>query len=95
LVVSTDPRPRIASYPAAIQEAIRQGKVMVGMTREQAIAAVGYPVTSENVTLDAPAWRVWRSSGEEYHLYFGADGRLSSVTGDDGVIAQVLYRPGR
>ena len=43
---------------------------MVGMTREQVIVAVGYPLTSENVSLDAPVWRLWRSSDGEYQLNF-------------------------
>ncbi len=94
VVVNTDPRPRIASYPFAVQEAIRQGKVMIGMTREQCIVAVGYPLTSENASLDAKSWRIWRSTHEEYQLNFGADGHLLSVTGDDEVTTQMLYRPG-
>jgi hypothetical protein len=94
VVLNEDPRPRIASYPFAVQEAIRQGKVMIGMTREQCIVAVGYPLTSENTSLDANTWRIWRSTHEEYQLNFGPDGHLVSVTGEDAVTAQVLYRPG-
>ena len=95
IVVSEDPRPRIATYPPPVQEAIRQGKVMVGMTREQAISSIGYPLTSENISLDAPTWRIWRSSHGEYDLNFGADGRVKSITGDDGVTGLVIYQPGR
>jgi hypothetical protein len=95
IVVNEDPRPRIATWAPPVQEAIRQGKVMVGMTREQAIAAVGYPLTSENVSLDAPMWRIWRSSHGEYDLNFGENGRIKSVTGDDSVTALVVYQPGR
>jgi hypothetical protein len=94
VVVNEDPRPRIASYPLAVQEAIRQGKVMIGMTREQCIVAVGYPLTSENASLDATTWHIWRSTHEEYQLNFGPDGHLASVTGDDEVTTQMLYRPG-
>jgi hypothetical protein len=94
VVVNTDPRPRIASYPFAVQQAIQQGKVMIGMTREQCIVAVGYPLTSENASLDAKSWRVWRSTHGEYQLNFGPDGHLISVTGEDEVTAQMLYRPG-
>ena len=94
VVVNEDPRPRIASYPFAVQEAIRQGKVMIGMTREQCIVSVGYPLTSENTGLDATTWRIWRSTHGEYQLNFGPDGHLVSVTGDDEVTTQMLYRPG-
>src|ERR1700685_2746588 len=78
IVVNDDPRPRIATYPPTVQAAIREGKVMVGMTREQAIASIGYPLPSESVSLDAPTWRICRSSHGEYDLNFGADGRIKS-----------------
>ena len=93
IVVDEDPRPRIAKYPVAVQEAIRTGKVMIGMTQEQAIAAVGYPLTSENVSLSSPTWRMWRSSRGEYQLNWGANGRLKSVSGDDAVAGQMIYQP--
>lgn len=95
VVVNQDPNPRISSYPPVVQDAIREGKVVIGMTREQAIVAIGYPLTSENVSLDDPQWRMWISSHGEYQLNFGRDGRLASVTGDDSVISRVLYRPAR
>ena len=95
IVVNENPRPRIAKYPAPVQEAIRTGKVMIGMTQEQAIAAVGYPLTSENVSLNAPTWRLWRSSHGEYQLNWGANGRLKSVTGDEAIAGPMIHQPGR
>jgi hypothetical protein len=95
VIVSEDPRPRIAGYPRPVQAAIHEGKVMVGMTREQAIASIGYPLTSENESLEAPMWRIWRSSHGEYDLNFGADGRIKSITGEDGVTSLVIYQPPR
>src|ERR1700722_6741700 len=95
IVVNDDPRPRITTYPPTVQAAIREGKVMVGMTREQAIVSIGYPRTSENVSLDAPPWRIWRSSHGEYDLNFGADGRIKSISGDDSVTNLVTFQPGR
>lgn len=93
IVLNDDPRPRITTYAPTVQAAIREGKVMVGMTREQAIAAIGYPLTSENASINDPVWRIWRSSHGEYQLNFGADGRVKSVTGDDSVTSLVTYRP--
>jgi hypothetical protein len=93
IVVNDDPRPRIATYAPTVQAAIRGGKVMVGMTREQAIASIGYPLTSENASLDDPVWRIWRSTRGEYQLNFGADGRVKSITGDDSVTKLVTYQP--
>lgn len=67
---------------------------MVGITREWAFTSIGYPLTRENVSLDAAVWRVWRSTHEEYDLHFRADGRVASISGDDRVTSQVVYRPG-
>ena len=93
IVVSEDPRPRIGSYPHTVQEAIQAGKVVLGMTREQVIVAVGYPLTSENGPLESSTWKMWRSTHGEYDLNFGPDGRLASVTGDDEAVGQMVYKP--
>ncbi len=93
VVVADDPRPRIAGYSPAVQEAIRLGKVMVGMTREQAIVAVGYPMTSETFSLDAPVWKIWQSGSGEYALNFRSDGRIESITGEDSVTSLAVYKP--
>jgi hypothetical protein len=93
VVVSEDPRPRIAAYPQNVQQAILAGKVVLGMTREQAIVAVGYPLTSENGPLESSTWKMWRSTHGEYDLNFGPDGRIASITGDDEATGQMTYKP--
>jgi len=93
IVVSDDPRARIANYPQAVQEAIRAGKLTLGMTREQAIVAVGYPMTSENGPLESSTWKMWRSTHGEYDLNFGPDGGITSITGDDEAVGQMVYKP--
>jgi hypothetical protein len=95
IVVDADPRPRIQAYSQTVREAIRQGKLSLGMTREQAIVAVGYPLTNENASPDAPTLRMWRSRRGEYQLNFQTDGHLASVTGEDEVTREMLYHPGR
>jgi hypothetical protein len=93
IVVSEDPRPRIESYPQDVRAAIQAGKLMLGMTREQAIVSIGYPLTSENGPLDGPLWKMWRSTHGEYDLNFRPDGHLDSVTGDDGVTSLMVLKP--
>ena len=95
IVVADDPRPRISSWPASVQAAIREGRVMVGMTREQTVVAIGYALTSENAFADASTLHYWRSTHEEFDLHFSPDGRLASVTGDESVVNLVTYRPGK
>lgn len=83
IVVPADPKLRIAKYPANIRDAIRAGKLVTGMSREQVVQAVGYPLTSENPSFEAPTWRMWVSSFGEYQLNWTASGRLKEIVAAD------------
>jgi hypothetical protein len=82
-VVTEDPSAKLASYPADIQSVIKAAKVKKGMTREQVLMSVGYPVTSENPKLDAGLWRFWLSSFAEFQVLFGEDGRVREIVTDE------------
>ncbi|MBI4995651.1 MAG: hypothetical protein HZC22_01870, partial [Rhodocyclales bacterium] len=62
LIVKDDPKARLAAWSPAVRKAIQGGQVMPGMTKEQVIMSLGYPMTNENPRLDAPYWRYWWSS---------------------------------
>lgn len=79
-VVSENPADRIASWPAKVQDAVRQSKVTAGMDRDQVLVSLGYPMHSENPDLDAPLWRYWLSSFDEFQVQFDDSGRVSDVT---------------
>jgi len=81
-VVLDDPAVAMASWPAKVQEAVRQSRVTPGMSREQVITALGYPISSENPDLDADLWRYWLSSFGEFQLHFDDRGRLTEITTD-------------
>src|SRR6266851_3035936 len=51
-IVQEDPRNRIKTFPKNIQYAISVGHWVKGMSREQVLMSVGYPVSSE-----VPKWR--------------------------------------
>lgn len=93
IVVSADPKPQLAAYPRQIQAAIRAGQVMKGMTREQVIMSVGYPLTSENRSLDAPVWRLWWSSFGEYQVEWDKQGRVKDITGHPETLKMMVYKP--
>jgi hypothetical protein len=81
-IVKADPKTKIASFPAKTQEAIKTMKVSKGMTKEQVLMAVGYPITSENPTLDAPAWRYWLSSFAPFTVLWDNQGRVKEIETD-------------
>lgn len=89
LIVDSDPKTKLAGYPGAVRKAIQDGQVMVGMTREQVIMAVGYPMTSENPRLEAPLWRYWWSSFGEYQVVW-KNNLVSNVTGHPETLALML-----
>jgi hypothetical protein len=93
MIVAEDPKLKIETYPQAIQEAIKQGRLSVGMTKEQVIISVGYPMTSENYSLDATVWRMWMSSFRKYQVMWGPDGRVKEIVPDPGTGDIMIYKP--
>lgn len=84
-VVTEDPRAKLATYPAKQRDAIQAGLVGRGMTREQVLMSVGYPIASENPRLEAPTWRYWISSFSEFQVAFDDAGRVKDVIADPTV----------
>lgn len=94
LIVTKDPKVRLASFPPDVREAIRIGKVLEGMTKEQVIMAVGYPMTSETASLNSPVWNYWLSSFDQYQVIWDKEGK-ARVSADPGVKARAVYTPVR
>lgn len=91
-LVKADPRPKVAAAPPKIRAAIESMKVAKGMTREQVLIAVGYPIASENPKLDAPQWKYWLWSFSPYTVHFDAKGHVASVEGDAETLAKVYAK---
>jgi len=91
LVVLDDPKAKMAKFSPAVREAIKAGKLMKGMTREQVIMAVGHPQTNENPRLDGPYWRYWWSSFGPYYVYW-AKGSVSKIDGHSETVGNMTYK---
>jgi hypothetical protein len=81
-VVGEDPKKKMAGYAPKVRKAIETSRVMPGMSREQVLMAVGYPISSENPNLDSKVWRYWLSSFAEFQVIFGGDDRVKEITTD-------------
>ncbi len=81
-IVKADPKSKIAGFSAKTQEAIKSMRVSKGMTKEQVLMAVGYPITSENPSLDAPVWRYWLSSFAPFTVMWDGAGRVKDIETD-------------
>jgi hypothetical protein len=82
-IVTEDPSVKIRAFPKKIQDAIAAARIVKGMTREQVLMSVGYPVSSENHTLSDKTWRFWITSFAEFHVKFDDSGHVIDVTGDE------------
>lgn len=81
-VVIEDPAAKIAGWPARIQDAVRRAKITPGMSREQVLVSLGYPISSENPDLESDLWRYWLSSFAEFQVQFDGSGRVREITTD-------------
>jgi hypothetical protein len=95
LVIEEDPRPKIARMPTPIRDAIRAGKVTIGMTKAEVIMSLGYPPAHQTPNLDWPQWKYWHTSFGSYLVVWDSAGRVSDVTADPETRAAVLYPPRR
>ena len=89
-VVADDPAAKIATYSKKIRDAIAQARIVLGMTREQVLMSVGYPVSSENHNLEDKTWRFWVNSFQEFRVRFDANGRVTDVDGDADAKSKIL-----
>jgi hypothetical protein len=81
-VVAENPAGKISTFPKKVQDAIASARLTKGMTREQVLMSVGYPISSENHSLDAKVWHFWLSSFQEFRAKFDDNNLLSEVEAD-------------
>jgi SmpA / OmlA family len=81
VLVTQDPNVKLKTYPAAIQSAIKAGKLTRGMTKEQVVMSLGIPPAHTNGSLDAAEWTYMSNRWVRYTVMFDQNGRLRDVTG--------------
>jgi hypothetical protein len=94
IVVGDDPKAKIAAFPPNVRDAIAAGKLVKGMTREQAVMAVGYPQTNEKMRFEGPSWRYWWSGFAPYYVYWNGN-KLVRVDGQAEVVGAMTFKAGK
>jgi outer membrane protein assembly factor BamE (lipoprotein component of BamABCDE complex) len=79
LITSTSPV-NLSKLSATDQKGIKEGRAIVGMTREGILAALGYPATHRTPSLEATRWIYWQNRFRTLAVDFGGDGKVSSIT---------------
>lgn len=92
IVVAEDPRPKIARFATPLRNAIAAGRLLKGMSREQAVAAVGYPPAESGFAAEQANWRYWWSTAVPYYVYWTKNGSVGKIEGDAEAVARLLFR---
>jgi hypothetical protein len=92
-VTSNDPRPRLATFSVDIQDAIRQGRVTTGMSREHVMMSLGPPPAVENPNPKSSVMTYYWGSFDTLQLIFNPAGELIEINGLPFVLADLLYVP--
>jgi hypothetical protein len=70
-----------AEAPAALQDsdAVRNGEVEVGMSKESVLLTRGYPPKHRTPSLDGVEWTYWHNRFKTVSVIFGSDGRVKRI----------------
>lgn len=90
VVLPEDPKPKIAAWPEPIRNAVREGRIAIGMTKEQVIVAVGYPPAHETPSVALPQWKYWHTTHGTYLVAWNDAGRVTDVIAEPAVQLAVV-----
>lgn len=79
LLVKVDPAEAIASYSPGIQQAIRSGKIVLGMSRQQVLVSLGFPRPDLTPSLASQVWKYATLDDGDFELVWGENGLLSAL----------------
>lgn len=86
-IVAQDPALQMADWTPEQREAVRQAQVLRGMSREQVLVALGYPVADSTPDLASAVWKYFPEGDVPVEVEFGTDDRISAVRGPDAALA--------
>jgi hypothetical protein len=70
----------VAGMSEVDQQGIHQGRVLIGMTKQGVIYAIGYPPRSQTKSTDLDKWRYWHSRFTTFVVFF-QDGKVTGIKG--------------
>jgi len=70
---------KVAKLSKIDQDGIKQGKALMGMSKQGVIYAIGYPPVGKTPTLDATTWKYWFNRFNTFDVIFDAKGKVTQV----------------
>ena len=93
LVVKDDPKLRLATFDAQTQQAIRAGRVQLGMTREQVLMALSYPRADLTRSLDLPTWTYLADEEESLSIVWGPQQTVVQINASEPIRQLLVFPP--
>jgi hypothetical protein len=90
-IVREDPNIRFASFPPRIQNAIKTMRISRGMTKEQVLMAIGYPIGNETPILE-DSWKYWYWTFSPFTLHWDDEGRIARIETDPDTLSKISVR---
>jgi len=81
ILVPADPHLRFSAFPKAVQSVIQDGRIEIGMTKEQVLMSLGYPPTHRTQSTDLNTWVYWYNRWATYNVIFNDQGVVQSIVG--------------
>lgn len=70
----------VSKYSKKVQNAIKYGNLIVGMTKDAVIISRGYPPSHQTPSLDNDIWKYWQNRFVTRNVEF-RDGKVSGLVG--------------
>jgi hypothetical protein len=81
ILVPDDPKAKLATFPRSAQDAIREGRVEKGMTKDQVIMSLGFPPAHRTASVSDNEWTYWYNRWVTYKVQFDNQGLVANVIG--------------
>jgi SmpA / OmlA family len=94
-VSAESPATVMAGFPPLTQRAIRIGRVMLGMTREQVRLSLGRPALDKVPNLAASEWRYAYSETQEFAVLFDEQGLAKEFKAPAPVLKTLIFSPNK
>ena len=78
VLVDADPTTALAQAPKEIVDAVNEGRLLVGMTKEQAVMARGYPPFHQTTGIESDQWTYYFNRASVDHVTF-VDGKITAI----------------
>ncbi|MEO8084181.1 MAG: outer membrane protein assembly factor BamE [Ardenticatenales bacterium] len=72
---------------------IKNGRVEVGMTKEQVLMSLGYPPTHRTASTDLDTWVYWYTRWKTYNVMFNEAGTVEAITGRAPTVGVAVAPP--